>query len=129
MHITNNIMKEELVKYVNIALEKRLNETNFKSSYQLLGDCYYNTKCLAKILENNNINYTIYQGALIGDYTNIPDSFSEAKKIGLVHYWVKTNGYICEISSESRMHFGEPVVLKDKPDNYIVFSDSKTDYL
>ncbi len=122
-------MKSELTKYVNEALSKRLNETGFEDSYELLGDCLYNTKALCGILDKYNISYTIYGGALIGDFVNKPESFEEAKKIGLVHYWIEVNGYVCEIASESTKYFGESVVIPYRPVNYIVFDDSKIDSL
>lgn len=124
-------MENELSKCVNVALQRRLDETNFEDNEQLLGDCYYNTKELAIVLSEYNISYSIYNGALIGDYSpdEKPESFEEAKEIGLVHYWIESNGYICEISSESRCdgEMGEPVVLSSRPNNYIVFEDSECD--
>jgi hypothetical protein len=119
-------MESTLKKYVNKALSNRLEDCNFTNSEQLLGDCYYNTKELAKILENNNILYSIYCGALMGDYKpeQKPESFEDAKEIGLVHYWIESNGYICEIASESERYFGESVVLNSRPNNYIIFEDS-----
>ncbi len=122
-------MENELIKCVNIALKRRLEETNFNDSTQLLGDCYYNTKILSTVLSEFNIEYSIYNGALIGDFApdEKPESFKEAKEMGLVHYWIESNGYICEISSESRKdeEMGKPVVLSSRPENYIVFKDSE----
>ncbi len=74
-------MKSKLTKYVNEALSKRLNETGFEDSYELLDDCLYNTKTLCEILDKYNISYTIYGGALIEDFVDKPESFEEAKKL------------------------------------------------
>lgn len=124
-------MQRELSRCVDVALQRRLEETNFTNSEQLLGDCYYNTKKLATVLSEYNISYSIYNGALMGDYRpdEQPKSFEDAKEIGLVHYWIESNGYICEISSESRKdeYMGQSVVLPSRPDNYIVFEDSVTE--
>lgn len=122
-------MESELKKYVEEALNRRLSETGFEESNQLKGDCLYNTKMLKNVLDNNSIAYSIYGGALIGDFTEKPKSFKDAKKIGLVHYWIESNGYICEICSESELYYGENVVLPFRPDNYIIFKDSKQESL
>jgi len=128
-------MKSELTQYVDKALSRRLNEenNNFTNSTQLLGDCLFNTKVLSEVLTENDVSHTIYGGALREDYgdNDIPESFGVAKKIGLVHYWIEVNGYVCEISSESkhREYFGQSVVLPSRPSNYIVFEDSKLDNL
>jgi len=122
-------MKSILKNYVEEALEKRLEEKNFTDSKQLLGDCYYNTKCLSNVLTENDIEHSVFCGGLAGDYRedNIPENFQEARKIGLVHYWVESHGYICEISGECSL--GEPIVISNRPQDYIVFEDSKYDSL
>lgn len=124
-------MKNQLETAVETALENRLDEKNLSSSEDLLGDCYYNVKELEEVLRSEGISYKVYRGALKGDYRpdNIPDSFKDANEIGRVHYWIESNGFICEISSESELNYGDTLVSKERPPNYIVFSDSEVDTL
>lgn len=133
IHLTTSyivpFMKSDLTEYVDEALSRRIDEARyFQTSEDLIGDCFFNTKVLSTVLDENNVSYDIYAGALIEDYRedNIPETFEEAKKCGLVHYWIEVNGYVCEISSECKKteYLEQPVVLPFRPDNYIVFEDS-----
>lgn len=122
-------MKSNLEECVDEALERRLNELNFTRSEQLLGDCYYNTKILIEVLEEHNITYDVFCGGLAGDYSkgSIPESFEIARNAGFVHYWVESNGFVCEIAGECSL--GKPIVISERPDDYIVFNDSRRDSL
>lgn len=124
-------MRTKLEDLVDQALENKLKQENATDSSDLLGDCYYNVIELEKVFKENDVSYTVYRGALKGDYRpdNIPDSFDEANKIGRVHYWIESNGFICEICSESELNYGKKLVSEERPPNYIVFSDSKANSL
>lgn len=124
-------MKQQLEEYVEEALQRRLTTLNKSSSKDLIGDCYYNTKTLIDVLDEHEVNYTVYRGALSEDFPpdEEPTTFQEAKAMGFVHYWVECNGYICEISSESEDNYGESIVTSKRPINYIVFPDSETSSL
>lgn len=124
-------MKSTLATCVEEALENKLNEENASNSSELLGDCFYNVVALEEVLQSEGVSYTVYRGALLGDYRpdEQPESFKEANEIGRVHYWIESNGFICEICSESEIAYGESIVTKERPPNYIVFSDSEVDSL
>lgn len=120
-------MKETLQECVDIALENRLQEQSFTDSHHLLGDCYYNVKELAKVMDENDVEYTVYRGALEEDFAidDQPETFNEANEMGYAHYWIESHGFVCEISSEARYNYGDPLVSKERPENYLVFSDSE----
>jgi hypothetical protein len=122
-------MKDRLETCVEEALEIKLKRDNASSPSELLGDCFYNVSVLEDVLQSEGIEYTVYRGALIGDYRpdNQPDSFKEANEIGRVHYWIESNGYTCEICSESELEYGESIVSDERPPNYITFQDSEVD--
>ena len=125
------MLKHNLENIVDEVRNKRLREKGGghlvdDPGVLLLAECQQNSRALSEELAERDLTHTVVRGAIKDKFKpdEEPSSFADAKKLGLVHYWIECQGYVCEIASESQRHFGEAIVLAERPGNYIVFDDS-----
>lgn len=97
---------------------------------QLLGFCKRNARVLAQKLQSQRPDATveIVRGGLdYDDEPAAPDTFQEAQKLGLVHYWVlvttQERTIHCDVATEAPncWPIGSEPTCGKKPDCYVEF--------
>lgn len=126
----------DLQAVVQVAREKRLREKGVdnpadtaNATELLMGECQRNAAAVRDELQSRGIPCQVVGGALRNMYREdeLPTSFAETKLDGIgVHYWVESNGTICEVASESGPHWGDAIALDVAPEKlgYKRFDDS-----
>lgn len=90
----------------------------------IVGSCVQNAEILAKHINNHSeFTASVVRGGLDIEGEPTPSSYSEAKKIGTLHHWVKVDTpeglYYADVSQENRATAnGGPLVTRTVPSNY-----------
>lgn len=131
-------MNEELLEIVKQVRSERVSQIGLDKykdeSDALMGRCRKNSIQLAEELSNNGYSTRIGGGVIKSGMwsKNEPDSFQDAiNRKAPIHYWVEVDRmYICELASESDLHYGEPIAVCSHPEQlgYVVFEDSYDGY-
>jgi hypothetical protein len=104
------IMQEELLEIVEEVREQCLRDIGFSEDSKnterqlLLGRCLSNCTALKSALEERGFSAEIGGGVLQSDawrkVSTIGSFEAAVKNDEPIHYWVRVDGYICEVASE-----------------------------
>jgi hypothetical protein len=125
-------MKQQFIQFAEQAREQRLDGPHHdETQFPLIGYCFDNALVLHQILTQNGYKPTF----MVGTTDRVADELTQNNidlktdiqtvedLAGLVHFWVKCNGYLIDIASDTHKHLGE-VLVTEENESYYTYENS-----